>query len=224
MIRNKLSDLLGERQIKISKLSLMTGIARSTLTPIYYNNSEMIKLDTINKICKALQINVKDFFENTNFDIFFTIDEDEWTNSILNISSDHYEIVDQNLDITSLIEISEVNQKFYLEGIFKLQDESKLTDEVIYMQTDKEEGFWYEESSTLTYELVFEDENDKKTFKDYTDKLSIGMTVLLKNNMKKFIWDFLVESFKDDNSNLNDDIPKQKFKDIFEKCTILVRF
>lgn len=61
-MKNKLSTILGSRKENISELSRKTGIARSTLTAIYYDKSTGIKFDTLKKICDALEISPGEFF------------------------------------------------------------------------------------------------------------------------------------------------------------------
>lgn len=63
MIRYNLNKLLGERNLKISKVFVDTGISRSTLTKIVNNQSSMVQTETIDKLCQYLKIDVSDFFE-----------------------------------------------------------------------------------------------------------------------------------------------------------------
>ena len=63
MIINNLSTIMGKRRIKISTLYKWTGISRSTLTKLYYDKTTMIKLDTIDKLCSALDITPGELFE-----------------------------------------------------------------------------------------------------------------------------------------------------------------
>lgn len=69
MIRNNLSILLAERQLRITKLANDTEISRSTITSIAQNDTKMIQLDVINKICTHLSIEPKDFFSFIPIDI-----------------------------------------------------------------------------------------------------------------------------------------------------------
>jgi DNA-binding Xre family transcriptional regulator len=69
LIRNRLSILLAERNLKITKVSKDTGIARSTLTTIAQNDVKMIQLETINALCIYLGVNPGDFFEFIPYDI-----------------------------------------------------------------------------------------------------------------------------------------------------------
>lgn len=69
LIRNRLSILLAERNLKITKVSKDTGIARSTITTIAQNDVKMIQLETINSLCVYLGVNPGDFFEFIPYDI-----------------------------------------------------------------------------------------------------------------------------------------------------------
>ncbi len=60
VINNNLSAILGERRLKISKLSEDTGISRSTLTNLYYQRTTSISFDVLNHLCKHLNCSVND--------------------------------------------------------------------------------------------------------------------------------------------------------------------
>lgn len=221
MIRNRLSDLLGERQIKISNLSVMTGIARSTLTPIYFNNSEMIKIDTINKICMALNIKVDEFFESVNFDIDFISDDDAIENIFNFINSDDNGVYDFNIDISSICQIQEKNTKHVIEIKFKTTKDSKLDDSLIFIGEDnKGKPIWAEAHSDLYYEMEFTNIEEQNIYLDYKNQLSIGMRLVLKNKIQDFIRNILFDVFKeyDDNQFLNQ--PKQDIKKLIKKVPI----
>ena len=63
MIRNRLSTLMGERRMKITTLSKMTGISRTTLTELYYDRAEGMQFETLDRLCKALGCAVGDLIE-----------------------------------------------------------------------------------------------------------------------------------------------------------------
>lgn len=63
MINNRFSTILGERLLKISKISEETGISRTTLTNLYYRRSTQISFDVLNKLCKYLDCSVEDIIE-----------------------------------------------------------------------------------------------------------------------------------------------------------------
>ena len=69
MIRYNLNKLLGERNLKISRVFVDTGISRSTLTKIVNNQSSMVQTETIDKLCQYLKVDVKDFFEYIPLDV-----------------------------------------------------------------------------------------------------------------------------------------------------------
>ncbi|MBU5366496.1 helix-turn-helix transcriptional regulator [Enterococcus devriesei] len=75
MIRNRLAVLLAERQLKISKVSSITKISRTTLTSLAQNDSKMVQLETVNTLCMYLRIPVDEFFEFIpyNFDYYIEI-------------------------------------------------------------------------------------------------------------------------------------------------------
>ena len=63
MIKNKLSEIMGRKRINIAELARLTGLSRITITGIYKNTSKQVALETLNKICWALECNVQDIFE-----------------------------------------------------------------------------------------------------------------------------------------------------------------
>lgn len=73
MIKNRLSVLLAERGLKITRVANDTGISRNTITATAQNNSEMIRLETINTLCKYLNVTPGDFFIFEPIDIKFSM-------------------------------------------------------------------------------------------------------------------------------------------------------
>ncbi|WP_168848185.1 helix-turn-helix domain-containing protein [Fructilactobacillus sanfranciscensis] len=70
MIRNRLSELLAERKIKISKIaSDIPDLSRNTITSVAHNNVKMLQLNTINKLCEYLEVTPADFFEYVDYDL-----------------------------------------------------------------------------------------------------------------------------------------------------------
>ena len=56
MILNNLSEIMGRKKLKITTISLETGITRPTLTSLYYGNSKAVTLDVLNKLCAFLSV------------------------------------------------------------------------------------------------------------------------------------------------------------------------
>ena len=63
MINNKLSILLGDKLLKISKIAQETGISRGTLTSLYYRRSKGINFDTLDKLCNYLNCSISEIIE-----------------------------------------------------------------------------------------------------------------------------------------------------------------
>lgn len=72
MIRNRLSVLLAEKGLKITRVARDTGISRNTITSTAQNDTEMIRLETINTLCKYLGVTPCEFFEYEPLDIKFS--------------------------------------------------------------------------------------------------------------------------------------------------------
>jgi putative transcriptional regulator len=54
---------MGEKKKKISDVSADTGINRGTLTRLYYEKTERIELETLDKLCEYFDCEVQDIFE-----------------------------------------------------------------------------------------------------------------------------------------------------------------
>ena len=63
MARVLLSRLLGERRWTQKKLADVTGIRPNTINILYHDMTEEIKLDHIDRICKALNCKLPDLIE-----------------------------------------------------------------------------------------------------------------------------------------------------------------
>lgn len=79
MIQCNLAVLLAERQFKITRVAIETGISRTTLTSLAGNNSQGVQFDTIDTLCLYLNVSPSDLLEyvpigisvkrvDTNFD------------------------------------------------------------------------------------------------------------------------------------------------------------
>jgi putative transcriptional regulator len=54
---------MGEKRIKIYELQKMSGISRSTITRLYYDKTNTVRLQTLEALCKALDCTLNDLFE-----------------------------------------------------------------------------------------------------------------------------------------------------------------
>lgn len=66
-IRKRLKELMKENNISGNKLSLESGIDRSTINRFMRKENKSIKIETITLICQALDISLKDFFDDSVF-------------------------------------------------------------------------------------------------------------------------------------------------------------
>lgn len=62
-MKNNLSKILDKDKLSVSKLSQETGISRTTLRPIYYQESFNVELDTLKKICDYLNCNLSELID-----------------------------------------------------------------------------------------------------------------------------------------------------------------
>lgn len=79
MIRNNLAALLAERSIRITTAAMETKISRNTITSTAQNDGKMIQLETINTLCRYLNITPAEFFSYLPYDIEFSIEPNDFT-------------------------------------------------------------------------------------------------------------------------------------------------
>lgn len=63
MIKINLSRVMGEKRIKVSELSRMTGLNRIGLQKLYNEETSSISFETLEKVCIALDCEVSDLIE-----------------------------------------------------------------------------------------------------------------------------------------------------------------
>jgi putative transcriptional regulator len=62
MITNRFSEILGKKKIKIADVIKHTGLTRPTLTALYYDSGNGINFETMDKLCKYLQVQPGELF------------------------------------------------------------------------------------------------------------------------------------------------------------------
>lgn len=70
MILCNLQNLLAERRINISQASRDTGISRTTITSLCTNTCQGVQLDTVNTLCKYLDIGIEQLILFTKYDFY----------------------------------------------------------------------------------------------------------------------------------------------------------
>lgn len=63
MLMNKLSTVMGARRMRVSELATVSGLARNTITELYYDRAKMISFATLERLCVALQCQPGELFE-----------------------------------------------------------------------------------------------------------------------------------------------------------------
>ena len=59
---------MAERNLNVSKLSFLAGISRATLSKFLSGNRKFLRIDIIEFICEALDMKLKDFFDDAIFE------------------------------------------------------------------------------------------------------------------------------------------------------------
>ncbi|EQC53754.1 helix-turn-helix transcriptional regulator [Lactococcus cremoris] len=93
MIRNNLAVLLAQKEIKISRMALDTGLSRTTLTALSQNESKRIDNDTLNVILMYLKITPNDFFNFLKYDFEIQIETNDFDFDFETFSSGQTTIV-----------------------------------------------------------------------------------------------------------------------------------
>ena len=63
MIKNKLSEMMGIRRMNMAEVARVGGLNHVTVFRIYHDKTKTIELETINKLCYALDCRIQDIFE-----------------------------------------------------------------------------------------------------------------------------------------------------------------
>lgn len=62
-IKVHLSRIMGEQKKKIADVARETGLHRNGITKLYYERTDGIKFDTLERLCKSLNCKVHDLIE-----------------------------------------------------------------------------------------------------------------------------------------------------------------
>ncbi len=65
MIKNKLSEIMGRKRIKMSEIARMTNIGYPTIQRIYHNQIKSIEFEKLDKLCNYLECTPNDILEFT---------------------------------------------------------------------------------------------------------------------------------------------------------------
>lgn len=177
MIRNRLSELLSERGLKTSRVAKEVKIARSSLTSMIQNDSEMIRYDAIDKLCRFLNIVPSDFFEFVPINIDFTLTNAQQIFAVSN--------QDNCRDLSKVINFLLIESEFLIDIEYK--KELTTYDCEIELNEIKYSAF------KNVFEFTLKKENEHNDLKQKINELTPG----LKNILFKRINKALEETFKD---------------------------
>lgn len=197
MIINRLNVLLAERTMKAKKLSLLTGIAQSTLTRITNNASSQIDYDTLNKICNQLQIEPKDFFDYTPYDFEISTEV-------------------ENSEFSIYIKINKFNTNVTI-----VEFVGKLTKHFETIQDD-DDSFHKEEFLNLDFPETmrnFLEYLNKEVDKEDFTSISIAIKQTVFQKVKTAIDNFVLDYYKDE---AQDNIREMAF--IVDSSTEMTRY
>lgn len=72
-IEKRINELCSERNLTLNKLCTICGITQSTLNNLKHRQTKSVTVLTIVRICRGLEIEVKDFFDSP---LFSELDDD----------------------------------------------------------------------------------------------------------------------------------------------------
>ena len=64
MIKNKLSEMMGIRRMNMAEVAREAGLTHVTVFRIYHEKTKTIELETLDKLCNALNCRIQDIFEH----------------------------------------------------------------------------------------------------------------------------------------------------------------
>lgn len=180
MLRNRLAELLAERNLKITRVANdIDELSRNTINSIANNKTKMMQIDTINLLCQYLGINVSDFFEFKPFDL---------ETKIFDVDFDYPARLNENLVKSNKSDDLFFLKNFSIEGVVKVKS--------IKEDFSSIRSFNITVLPTIKY-IPFVEESDDDKHEISADIESPSVTELIKN-YKIFNVKFVVLIGKDD--------------------------
>ena len=119
MIKNRLASLIAERGLNITRVSKETGISRNSITSIAQNDSEMIRLDTINTLCRYFGITHCEFFDYDPIDLDFSIFVNNVSYNVVHSETDPYAVDEyfsiMDIDIELFVDMNNIKKDTQLK-------------------------------------------------------------------------------------------------------------
>ncbi|MGE7954963.1 helix-turn-helix domain-containing protein [Lysinibacillus xylanilyticus] len=201
MIRNRLAALMAERGLKITRVAKDTGISRNTITAISQNDSEMMRMETINTLCKYLGVTPSEFYEYEPLDIDFFVEinfcryslQERPTDSF--ITENYLSITTADIDVIMDVKRNQHTQSFDLLG--KTINSVELGNSDIF-------------GANIPLTIEFDNENEKYIFiNEIYNKISASfhqdIYKNLENKLNHELQSYLIKKINEDTLD-NDDI------------------
>lgn len=158
MIKSNLNVKLAENNLKISKVYNDTGISRSTLTTLATGDPKGIQLETINTLCRYLDITPGELFIYAPIDITVSITDIEILkedySSSLNIENQLAIVNKSRLNGTMYLNIETKNKKYSLESTLTMSTtKNYLNIDVTPLESDDNYAFFVFDYGELPREL-----------------------------------------------------------------------
>ncbi|RAI81266.1 XRE family transcriptional regulator [Macrococcoides goetzii] len=180
MIRNRLAELMQSKGIKVVQLSKETGISRNTITNTVQNDSEMYRLDTINKICNTLKITPCDFFEYSPIEIEIEVSHDPEILHIGRTVNESYIADDINLELDIIFTLIKDGRTKNVYGTLKYLPQSVITTSPIH-------------TSSISYSLDMNENQDNiNELSSEVNNLSSGFKSMIYKKMINEIKTYLI--------------------------------
>ncbi|UXR44797.1 helix-turn-helix domain-containing protein [Staphylococcus simulans] len=194
MIRNRLSELLSERGLKTSRVAKEVKIARSSLTSMIQNDTEMLRYDAIDKLCRYLHITPNDFFEYMPINVDMSIQKTKNLFGLVNKGNLH--------------DLSEVLVFLIIEGDFlidiEVENEVKNYDCILYLEKITKD---YPYNKFI---FTIKDEKEYVELKTKIDQLTPGFKKILFSKINNLIKNSFMEDIL---KKVNEDISFPEFND-----------
>ena len=190
---------MSERKMKNTTLSVKTGISKNTISSISQNDVKMIQLETINKICQALQVDPSMFFSYLPFDLEFIFDFNE-----LKIEQHFLEpftlenITIDKIDVDLVIKCISSSNSEYTFYNFHMKSDNSYTIE----------AFPFSDMPHISVYFEADDEENRKSFADLWKSIPIPFQIDLSDLLEKSFQKSL--SLEIDNYLKNNDLYRSK--------------
>lgn len=166
VIRNRLAELLAERNLKISRVAAqLPNLSRNTITSTASNNGKMVQLETIDTLCQYLQIEPSDFFEYLPFNINFDITITKNTAMFSDATRSVVYLKKRDIEFDLYIKVESVTVKKSIFGFSGFND-----------------GGYYGDPMLIN---LIKDENDNSSFSEFWHKsITPGFQTIIWNSLK----------------------------------------